>query len=424
VIDPERLIARLDGLIDPYVRAGDFAGVVLIARGDKVLARKAYGLADFETKKPVDTGLAFRIASLSKTFTAAAIEMLIEQGQLNLTDPVSKFVSDVPYGDRITVRHLLLHRSGVGTLSDPALVTSCHTPAELVAHLKKAKPEFEPGTSSQYSNTGYVLLAHIVEKASGSRYADFLRDRVFQSLGLKRTAAVCQDWRGIPHARGHYAGGPGGVTPVPVDEAAWDGAGSIVSTADDLWAWLRALAADRLIRFHALEYPYGWGKRNYSGRPLVEQSGELHGFISHMALYSGEQKLCFVVLSNVESGFFNRIPAAMEAVLFGGDTPLPPVVPERSATRQVLDRFAGTYRSPEIQVPVEIALKDGALWMHWGEDPFWKPLQVTGDQTLFMRAEYATIRLQTDGSGAVTGSIWQWGDGPPLQFKKIASKAS
>jgi CubicO group peptidase (beta-lactamase class C family) len=421
VIEVEKLAGRLDRFIDPYVRAHDFSGIVLIAQGTKVLARKAYGLADLSAKIPVKPEMVFRIASLSKTFTAAAIEMLIEQGRIHLEDRLIAFVPGFPNGDRITIRDLLLHRSGVGVLDDPALVTTCHSSGDLVAALNGVKPLFEPGTSSQYSNEGYLLLALIIEKASGASYADFLKGRIFRPLGMGQTTSRCQFGRDRLHPQGYYAGGPRGVSPVPFDEAAWDGPGSIVSSVDDLLVWLQALATDRLSRFHALEYPYGWGRRNYSGRDLVEQSGELQGFVSHMALYSGDQKLCFVVLSNIESGLFNRIPRDMEAVLFGGTASTPPEFREQPADPSVLGKYAGVYKCPEVPVPAHIDIRDGRLWMHWGEDPFWKPLVFGGSDTAFLRAQYATIKFQTDDQGRVTGSSWDWGGGQPLQFKKLGS---
>src|ERR1700751_5141417 len=110
---------RADQWINPYVAAGDFSGVVLIAQGDQILVQKAYGKADFQHNVVNQIGTRFRIASLSKTFTAAAIELLTAQGRLSLNDHLSKYVSGIPNGDSITVEHLLLHESGVGELDDP-----------------------------------------------------------------------------------------------------------------------------------------------------------------------------------------------------------------------------------------------------------------------------------------------------------------
>jgi len=186
------LAERLDRFVTPYVSSSDFAGIVLIARGPQVLVRRAYGLADQEKRVPIAPDMAFRIASLSKTFTAGAIEMLIDRGRLHLTDPLSRFVPGIPQGDKITVRDLLLHRSGAGILSDPALRRDCHTAADLVGRLGAVPPLFEPGTSGRYSNEGYLLLARIVEIASGTSYGAFLEANIFKPLGMDRTSAACR----------------------------------------------------------------------------------------------------------------------------------------------------------------------------------------------------------------------------------------
>ncbi len=116
---------RADQWLKPYVAAGDFSGVVLIAQGDQMLAEKAYGKADFQHDVANQIGTRFRIASLSKTFTAAAIELLTAQGKLSLKDLLSKYVSGIPNGDKITVEQLLTHESGVGELDDADMHRDC-----------------------------------------------------------------------------------------------------------------------------------------------------------------------------------------------------------------------------------------------------------------------------------------------------------
>src|ERR1700730_5451873 len=142
--------SKLDAYLAPYLAVKDFSGVALIAKGDTILAEKAYGMADVERKVPNRIGTAFRIASLSKTFTAAAIAMLIERGKVNLDDPLARYIPDFPNGEKITVKHLLLHKSGVGQLDSPELQLNCSTTSELVARLEKVPPLFAPGTGGQY----------------------------------------------------------------------------------------------------------------------------------------------------------------------------------------------------------------------------------------------------------------------------------
>src|SRR6201999_640727 len=117
----------------------------------------------------------------------------------------------------------------------------------------------------------------------------------------------------------------GGVQRVAFDEAVEPGAGTVYSDAGDLYRWLKAVDMDPRFRNAGYAYPYGWGKRNYSGRPLIEQSGIVEGYDAHMALYPAEH-IYVVVLSNAQSGLFNRIPHDLEAVLFGGTPSQPPAI--------------------------------------------------------------------------------------------------
>jgi CubicO group peptidase (beta-lactamase class C family) len=179
----------------------------------------------------------------------------------------------------------------------------------MVRRIAAARPLFAPGKEEQYSNEGYVLLAAIMERSTGMSYESFLRQNIFKPLGMNHTGVMCTRWPVSDHAVGYISGMDGGVARLPFNEAGWNGAGSLYSTVDDLYIWLKAVDDNRLFAFNALKYPFGWGKRHYSGRPLVEQSGQLEGYTAHMAVYRDE-KVYLVFLSNIESGFFSRVRSA------------------------------------------------------------------------------------------------------------------
>jgi CubicO group peptidase (beta-lactamase class C family) len=316
--DAPSVAVRVDQWLTPYLSAGDFSGVVLIARGDHVLVQKGYGKADFEHGVANHVETRFWIASLSKTFTAAAIELLIAQGKISLKDRLSKYVTGIANGDQITVEQLLAHESGVGELDAADMYRECLPRQELIARLRKVAPMFAPGTDSHYSNEGYFLLAMILEKASGTSYEDFLQKHIFDPLKLANTGSTCKNLPAGANAGGYVPGdGPGSVLPVAFPESTRPGPGSLYSNAHDLLTWLQAVDNNPLFQASRFDYPYGWGKRNYSGRDLIEQSGLHEGFEAHMALYPKEH-IYAVVLSNVQSGILNRIPKDLEALLFGG----------------------------------------------------------------------------------------------------------
>jgi CubicO group peptidase (beta-lactamase class C family) len=417
ITDSPSLPARLDSYLQPYVKANDFSGVVLVAQGDQVLTIREYGLADRAHALPNRKSTAFRLASLSKTFTAAAIVMLAERGKVHLEDSLSHYFPEFPNGEHITVEQLLLHRSGVGELDSPDLMRGCVSSDEMVRLIAKVPPFFAPGSGDRYSNDGYVLLAAIVERASHMSYEAFLRKNIFGALKMKHTGVMCTDWPVRDHAVGYIAGLGTDVETMPFNEAGWNGPGSLYSTADDLLIWLRAVAADRLFKFSALRYPYGWGKRNYSGKRLVEQSGQLEGYTAHMALYP-EQKIYLVFLNNIESGLSSRVPKDLEAVLFGGKPSLPPDVAQVPAARDTLAELGGAYSTKDFPVPLRFEVGNSALSMHWGQVPFLRPLIMTGKDQFFARAEYGSYTFTRDADGKVSGVRAEWDGGGSLELKR------
>ena len=156
---PDTLAERVDAVVIPYLDAGMFSGVVLIAEGDEVLLLKAYGRASYELEVPMETSTKFRIASLSKQFTSAALAVLLDRGVLSPESRVSEFIPSFPRGDDIRLTHLVHHTSGVphtNTLAELEGVTHMEL-AELITLLATKGLDFDPGTGNSYSNGGYDL---------------------------------------------------------------------------------------------------------------------------------------------------------------------------------------------------------------------------------------------------------------------------
>src|SRR5262249_52037258 len=155
---------------------------------------KAYGIADATHNVLNRTETTFRVASLTKTFTAAATILLLNQGKLHLDDPLSRFLPDFPNGEHITVEHLLLHQAGVGTLDEPKFSHGALSLNTLVQQIKMQPPLFPPGTDGRYSNEGYLLLAAVIEKVSGMSYAEYLKRNIFDPLGMRSTGNFEARW--------------------------------------------------------------------------------------------------------------------------------------------------------------------------------------------------------------------------------------
>lgn len=222
-----------------------FTGVVMVAQRGRLLMREAYGYADIEAGRRLRPEDRFRLASLSKQFTAAAILRLQDEGRLSIDDPVCRWITACPAGwGPIRVSHLLSHTSGLPDLMDrPGWGDRRVTPAtlaELTAETLAFRPRFEPGSRADYNNAAYNLLADIVQRASGERYEEFLSRAFFEPLGMTDTGSDADD-TGHGIVRG-YNSGAGGLVPGPVANVSIiPGAGALYSTADDMMTWQRAL---------------------------------------------------------------------------------------------------------------------------------------------------------------------------------------
>ena len=235
---------RIDAIVQPYVDLGMFNGVILVAQGEDIRMLKPYGFADYGLGIPLRGDHRFRIASLSKQFTNAAVAALIEAGRLTPDSKVSDFLPDFPRGDEITIRHLVEHTSGIPhTNRLEELEHRTRIELEEMLDLLASKPlDFDPGTDARYSNGGYDLLAAIIERASGTSYEEFLAQAVYAPLGLHgtgrlRTYEVVRDLvRGyLPGKRPQSRG-----LPRFYPSELRIGGGSLYSTAEDVFHLFRS----------------------------------------------------------------------------------------------------------------------------------------------------------------------------------------
>ncbi|MDK2745928.1 MAG: beta-lactamase family protein [Brevundimonas sp.] len=248
VEDLPQLAARLER----EGAAGRFMGAVLVARGDRVLFRQVYGKANYEQDRPLKLDSRFRLASISKQFTATAILHLQDEGKLSVSDPVCKWIQPCPKAwEPVRISHLLSHTSGIPDLmARPGWGMRRTTPAtlnELTEDSKRFGLQFAPGTKVRYDNAGFNLAAAIVEKASGRPYQAYMRETFFGPLGMKDSGL---DLDGGDHeAIMGYANFPAGLAAQPnANTSIVAGAGAVYSTLDDLLVWQRALHRGALLK--------------------------------------------------------------------------------------------------------------------------------------------------------------------------------
>ena len=183
------LIHQMDELLSLTYLPGRPGASVIVAQDGQALLRKGYGLANMELNLPVEPYMVFRLGSITKQFTAAGVLMLLEQGRLSLQDEITRYLPDYPtQGRKITIHHLLTHTSGIKSYTEMPewlpLWRKDMTVDDIIALFKDQPMDFEPGEKFLYCNSGYILLGAIIEKLSGIRYADFIKQNIFDRLDM------------------------------------------------------------------------------------------------------------------------------------------------------------------------------------------------------------------------------------------------
>ena len=337
-----------------YTQAGRFFGTVLVAQHGVPIFRKAYGLANREWSITNTLETKFRIASVTKQFTAAAILQLRDQGRLSLEDPVSKHYPGAPSAwASITLHHLLTHTSGIPSYSNAPLSQLYsgsridRTPEALIALTRDKPLEFLPGSKFEYDNTGYVLLGQIIENVSGQSYAAYLENRIFGPLGMRHTG-YDESTRILPARASGYTLDDRGLRNAHfISMTQPYAAGSLYSTVGDLLIWDQALHASRVISAASVvamftDYGFGYGFGEYIGKMqghlVWGHGGGINGFASKLTRYPAEE-LTVIVLSNLENAEVDKITEELAAIAFGEW-----VKPsEITVAPTTLDQYTGAY---------------------------------------------------------------------------------
>ncbi|MFE5583872.1 serine hydrolase domain-containing protein [Kitasatospora sp. NPDC056531] len=324
--------SRLDAAIQRVMSQASVPGISVGILTPDGTYQKSFGVADKTTGTPMDPGLFSRIGSETKTFTATAVLRLVDQGKVELDDPISTYVDGVPGGDGITVRQLGDMRSGLFPYSsDPDFVNALisdpnrvFTPDELLAYGYKHPAVFPPGTRFQYSNSNYILLGKLIEKVGGQPAGDFLKDQVFTPASLGRTSFPVDGSMPDPHARGYTNQTPNGGIQDATDlnpSWAWT-AGAVISTLADLESWAKTMATGALLnpatqaeRLKTLPtgdpgVTYGFGLFDNNG--WIGHNGSMPGFES-VAVYLPDARSTLVMLLNTDVLYQGSEPSSLFA---------------------------------------------------------------------------------------------------------------
>ena len=375
----KNLEMKVDEYLKPYLETGNFSGSLLIARGGKIILAKGYGMANYEHDVPNTLKTKFHLASVSKSFTAAAIMILEEKGMLNVNDPLTKFIPGYPNGEIITIHHLLTHTSGIPNVNVfPDYKQNSRFPQtldSLVAMFKHKPLNFKPGEKYSYSNSNYNLLAYIIVKISGESYGDFLKKYIFDPLDMKDTGHHGYSGTIIKHSADGYS--PIGVADIEkapyIDWTIKTGNGSLYSTVEDLYKWDRALYTEKILgkqtlakifKEHIENVGYGWFIHKHPYGREIYINGRSPGFTSYLGRFI-DQDLCIIVLGNIYNSVTTPIGRDLAALVLGYPYEIPKLKNIRFDSKK-LDFMVGDYQfGPDFYVPngrITIVEKDGYLF--------------------------------------------------------------
>ncbi|MBX9567976.1 MAG: serine hydrolase [Candidatus Obscuribacterales bacterium] len=351
---------ELEEYMEASVECLDFSGSVLVHKKGKVLLSAGYGEADREHNVPCKADTIYRIASITKQFTAMAIMILVDQDKLALNDKISIYLNRIPKSwQSITIKHLLCHTSGIQSYTDlpdfEKTKKESATPEEIIARIKKLPLNFSPGRKTEYSNTGYIILGHIIEKVSGRSYEGFLQETIFGPLamndsGYDHPEVVMED-----RARGYARPNKNELLNAPyIDMNLPFAAGGLCSTVEDLYKWERALGRCDLIPKKLTDIMFtpvkngfacGWMVDEQQGHKRVQHAGGIDGF-STMIIRYFEDDAAVIVLSNVQSCFYSApsVAAGLSSILLGEDYKLPKVRTKISVDPKISKAYVGLYK--------------------------------------------------------------------------------
>ena len=310
---------KVDSIIQTEFNEKDGpGGVFLISKKGKPIYEKAFGLANLELNVELQPNNIFQIGSMTKQFTAIAILILEQDGKLNTSDYISKYIPDYPNGNKISIHHLLTHTSGVKDFTKTKGLSEIAqkeiTSKLMVDYFKNEPADFQPGEKFEYNNSGYIILGYIIELVSGKTYEDFIKSNIFDKIGMDNSY-YATDRKVIKNrAYGYHQKSYGYVNKSVISFSIPYASGSLMSTLEDMLKWqnsfnqnlllnkketAKAFTKYNLNNGKEIEYGYGWHLKNINGIPTREHGGSIFGFKS-MGVYIPSEDIFVLGFSNCD----------------------------------------------------------------------------------------------------------------------------
>ncbi|HKZ02582.1 MAG TPA: serine hydrolase [Pyrinomonadaceae bacterium] len=369
--------AKIDAVMTTARKYRLFNGSALVAENGKVIYKKGLGLANMEWNTPNSADTRFRLGSITKQFTATLIMQLVEQGKIKLDGKVLDYLPDYrkDTGEKVTVHQLLNHTSGIPSYTGlPGFFNEVsRDPYEVADFVKKYASndlEFEPGSKYAYNNSGYFLLGAIIEKVTGKKYEQVLKENIFDPLGMKNTgydhyATILNN-----RAAGYQKTPDGYVNAPYLDMSLPYAAGAMYSTVEDLYLWDQALYTDRVISAQSKElmfkpnlsdYAYGWVIKNASlgagTEPVlrIAHGGGINGFSTVIVRFPAQKHLIVLLDNTAQGRSLATIETELTNILFNRPHNLPKMpiadVLQETIERKGIEAGLAQYRELKTQQP-------------------------------------------------------------------------
>ena len=381
------LIRQVDELTSAALKQPGAVGFsVAVARGNTMIVAKGYGLAEVEHQVSADADTMFRIGSITKQYTAAAIMRLHEQGKLGLDDDMHEFLPDFPtQGNTVTIRHLLTHTSGIHSYTSDGEFMHKRTGLELthdqlLAEFKDDPFDFAPGEKWAYNNSGYYLLGMIIEKISGKPYGEFVEDEFFTPLNLTRTRYDSTPQVIKNRAQGYRWENDNLLNDLSMAMSIPGGAGGLIASAQDMVRWQIALTSGQVVSAESFkqmctpvtlsngktkDYGFGLVMKEHRGQPYIGHGGGIFGFNSMMS-YFPNQQLHIAVVSNSQDASSGDLLNQIANVALG----LPKEeIRDLELTAEQMHRYLGTYKLADIPLEAKVFARDGKLFAQATDQP-------------------------------------------------------
>jgi CubicO group peptidase (beta-lactamase class C family) len=403
-------------IADWYQQEG-FSGHILVKKDGQILMDRQIGKASWAQNIPFAPEAPFYIGSVTKQITAAAIMKLQEQGLLSVDDKLEKFLPAVKFAEKITLKQLLSHTSGLKNYTDLpeviALMTTGNkiTPAEILALVDKHPLDFEPGSKWSYCNTGYVLLGLIIEQLSAKTLNEFWQEHFFKPLDMKH-AAYTPDFRPANEPVGHAWNRDYEVVPQANGHMSWaHAAGGVYASVYDMMKWSEGLHHGRVLSpesYAAMTTPvmddYGFGLyvQDYNGKKLVGHSGGMPGFTCQILAFP-EDDLHVIVLTDVNSIAENSSLDLLLAYA-GEDVELKAPIAEQPIAADEMNTFVGEYIINSLEMDVKVFIDQGKIYIEPnGQDA--SRMMFVGNDTFYLKIDRIRIVFSRDEAGKISGFV-------------------